>query len=151
MTSQEQTSGTKAAKPSKSGNGASNNLNALATEAVSAATSAGTEAEALTYVDTALAALCNAYSYAQSMAYQEEVFNLQRWEVLIQASYSRTVERIGSQNPQEMKEQLALIEDAINLYQGADARMSSMLTQMSAQFQDATNLLMQVKARAGRT
>ncbi len=150
MTAQQQETGAKAAKSAKSGNGASN-LNALATQAVSAATSAGTHAEALTYVDTALAALCNAYSYAQSMAYQEEVFNLQRWEVLIQASFSRTVDRIGSQNPQEMKEQLALMEDAINLYQGADARMSSMLTQMSAQFQEATNLLMEVKARAGLT
>jgi hypothetical protein len=143
----QQATETATARKGKAGNGGAA-VHALAADAVKAAT-AGTHAQPMTYVDTALAALCNAYSYAQSMAYQEEVFNQQRWEVLIQAAFSRTMDRVAIENPTEMKEQLALIGDAISVFQGADERMSSTLAEMSSQFKDATALLIEVKARAG--
>jgi len=127
----------------KSPNGG-NTLQGLAHEAVDKAVKATGE-EAVSYADVAIAALCNSYAYAQAMAFQEEVLNKERWDIVMQAAFCRTVARIEENNPEEVQEQLKLLKQAMAVFEQADAEVTNNLQQIAIQFKEATQLLMDVK------
>ncbi len=128
------------------GKGGDRSLHKLAEEAAHAAHNA-TGPEARSYVDVAIAALCNSYAYAQSMAFQEEALNKERWDIVMQAAFCRAVTQIEDSNPAAVREQLSLIKEAVAAFEEADKQTSKNLSQMSHQFKEATKLLEEVKAR----
>ncbi len=128
------------------GKGGDNTLRTMAGDAAEAAHNA-TGPEARSYVDVAIAALCNSYAFAQSMAFQEEALNKERWDIVMQAAFCRTVTQIEDSNPAAVREQLSLIKEAVAAFEEADKQTTKNLSQMSHQFKEATKLLEEVKAR----
>lgn len=128
------------------GTGGDARLRMMADDALHAAQNA-TGPEAKSYVDVAIAALCNSYAYAQSMAFQEEALNKERWDIVMQAAFCRTVTQIEDSNPAAVREQLSLIKEAVAAFDEADKQTTKNLSQMSHQFKEATLLLEEVKAR----
>lgn len=99
--------------------------------------------------DVAIAALCQSYAHALSMAFHDAVLQQQRRSALGQAALARAVEQIQSADASEFEEKLMQLQKGLDAVGAGSADSMTVFGDLATQFQAAANQLLDVRERTG--
>ncbi|SDE36130.1 RebB family R body protein [Kordiimonas lacus] len=101
-----------------------------------------------TYSDVALAGLCQSYAHALSMAFQEAVLQQQRRSSIAQAAVAAALARVDGLEEGKIKDHLQDVQDGLKIFGLSDADNMAVFANITEQFQNAADRLLQVRKQA---